>query len=313
MTWSASTDNVGVTGYNVFLDNAKLTTVTGLNYSYTGLTCGKSYTVGLEAQDAAGNVSNRAAASGPFQTAACDQPPPPPPATGGLLELSGSVSESSLEQQISSAPSGALLVRPMPGTTATVMGGLDLSRPDVTLDHLVFTGTVDFNPGSDRSALTSSAAMGFNIFGADSIVIGPGNSFDGKGVDNQNILWDQPALNGPTGYRIVGNDFKNFYGPTTDIHSEALYVGGGASNGLIENNTFTNNGNTSHIFFTWFGTAATTSNYPKNVCVKGNTFNATHGAYFDVNLREEIPVSSGIAVDPDNNASITNAGFTRDC
>ena len=45
--------------------------ITSLSYSYTGLTCGSSYTMALEAYDAAGNVSNRAEASGTTTTEAC--------------------------------------------------------------------------------------------------------------------------------------------------------------------------------------------------------------------------------------------------
>jgi chitodextrinase len=71
MEWSASTDNVGVTGYNVFLNGTKVATTTATKYTYAGLSCGTTYTVALEAQDAAGNVSNRAMATGPASTASC--------------------------------------------------------------------------------------------------------------------------------------------------------------------------------------------------------------------------------------------------
>jgi chitodextrinase len=71
MAWDASTDNVGVTGYNVFLNGLKVTNTASTTWTYTGLACGTTYTVALEAQDAAGNVSNRLLASGSASTAAC--------------------------------------------------------------------------------------------------------------------------------------------------------------------------------------------------------------------------------------------------
>ena len=71
MSWSAATDDVGVTGYAVYLDGAKVGTTTGTSYTYTGLTCGATYTVGLEAFDAAGNTSDVAQATGPAATSAC--------------------------------------------------------------------------------------------------------------------------------------------------------------------------------------------------------------------------------------------------
>jgi chitodextrinase len=61
--WSPSFDNVGVKGYDVFLNDNKigLTPLTG--YTFSGLACGTNYTLGIEAYDAAGNHSPRA--SGP--------------------------------------------------------------------------------------------------------------------------------------------------------------------------------------------------------------------------------------------------------
>ena len=43
LTWSPSTDNVGVTGYNVYLNGTRVTTVTTSSYAFAGLTCGTTY------------------------------------------------------------------------------------------------------------------------------------------------------------------------------------------------------------------------------------------------------------------------------
>ncbi len=58
--WSASTDNIGVTGYRVWRGGTFLGTTTSTSISFTGLTCGTSYQIGIEAIDAVGNVSPRA-------------------------------------------------------------------------------------------------------------------------------------------------------------------------------------------------------------------------------------------------------------
>ncbi|MFY7671889.1 GEVED domain-containing protein [Tenacibaculum sp. MEBiC06402] len=58
VSWNASTDNVGVTGYEVFQGSSSLGTVTGTSANLTGLTAGTSYTISVRAQDAAGNISN---------------------------------------------------------------------------------------------------------------------------------------------------------------------------------------------------------------------------------------------------------------
>lgn len=57
LTWAASTDNVGVTGYKVYRNGTQITTVTTTSYSDTGLTAGTTYSYTVAAFDAAGNVS----------------------------------------------------------------------------------------------------------------------------------------------------------------------------------------------------------------------------------------------------------------
>ena len=57
VAWNASTDNVGVTGYNVYSNGVLKTTVTGLTATITGLTASTSYNINVTAIDAAGNTS----------------------------------------------------------------------------------------------------------------------------------------------------------------------------------------------------------------------------------------------------------------
>ncbi|XRE43268.1 hypothetical protein ACIVBQ_001472 [Tenacibaculum discolor] len=58
LSWTASTDNVGVTGYDVYQGATKLTTVTTTSYNVTGLTANTAYTFSVKAKDAAGNISS---------------------------------------------------------------------------------------------------------------------------------------------------------------------------------------------------------------------------------------------------------------
>ncbi|MFT5149678.1 MAG: chitodextrinase, partial [Flavobacteriales bacterium] len=57
LSWNASTDNVGVTGYNIFVDGSSIGSVTGTAATVTGLTANTSYTFNVSAFDAAGNNS----------------------------------------------------------------------------------------------------------------------------------------------------------------------------------------------------------------------------------------------------------------
>ncbi|WP_433253588.1 fibronectin type III domain-containing protein [Streptosporangium sp. CA-135522] len=57
LAWDASTDNVGVTGYDVYRGSTLVTTATGTSYTDSGLATSTSYTYTVRARDAAGNVS----------------------------------------------------------------------------------------------------------------------------------------------------------------------------------------------------------------------------------------------------------------
>jgi len=57
LSWTASTDAVGVTGYRIYRNGTQLTTTTGTTYSSIGLTQATTYTYTVQAYDAAGNLS----------------------------------------------------------------------------------------------------------------------------------------------------------------------------------------------------------------------------------------------------------------
>jgi len=59
VTWTASTDNVGVTGYEVYLNNVSQGVVSVTSKVFTGLTADTAYTVKVRARDAAGNWSSQ--------------------------------------------------------------------------------------------------------------------------------------------------------------------------------------------------------------------------------------------------------------
>ena len=58
LSWSSSSDNVGVSAYNVYQGNSLLGSVTGTSASLTGLTEDTTYTYAVTAVDAAGNESS---------------------------------------------------------------------------------------------------------------------------------------------------------------------------------------------------------------------------------------------------------------
>jgi chitodextrinase len=63
LSWSASTDNVAVTGYIVRRDGSQVAAVAGTSYSDSPLTPSTMYTYTVAARDAAGNVSAQSASA----------------------------------------------------------------------------------------------------------------------------------------------------------------------------------------------------------------------------------------------------------
>ncbi|GAA4274226.1 zinc-dependent metalloprotease family protein [Aquimarina gracilis] len=57
LSWSASTDNVGVTGYDVYQGSSVIATVANTTYQVTGLSPETAYSFRVKAKDAAGNES----------------------------------------------------------------------------------------------------------------------------------------------------------------------------------------------------------------------------------------------------------------
>ncbi|SCF25063.1 cellulose 1,4-beta-cellobiosidase [Streptomyces sp. LcepLS] len=62
LSWSASTDDTAVTGYDVYRDGTKVTTTSATSYTDPGLKASTAYAYTVRAKDAAGNVSAASAA-----------------------------------------------------------------------------------------------------------------------------------------------------------------------------------------------------------------------------------------------------------
>jgi hypothetical protein len=69
LSWSPSTDNVAVTGYDLYLNGSKIASTSSTSHTFSGLACASSYSLGVVAFDAAGNRSSQTAITS--ATAAC--------------------------------------------------------------------------------------------------------------------------------------------------------------------------------------------------------------------------------------------------
>jgi chitodextrinase len=111
LSWKPATDNVGVTGYDVYRAGAKVASVTTTTSVQSGLACATSYALGVVARDAAGNSSQQAQVNA--STSACPPSPAPTPTP---------------PQPVPPAPSGTQLAVSASGNDSTCVRG-DLSKP----------------------------------------------------------------------------------------------------------------------------------------------------------------------------------------
>lgn len=105
VTWSAATDNIGVSGYQVRVDTGTPIDKTSLSHTFTGLTASTTYQVTARARDAAGNFSAWSTAL-PVETA----PPgrPDPVAAWGFAESSGTTTVDAVGDNDLTVTSGML-------------------------------------------------------------------------------------------------------------------------------------------------------------------------------------------------------------
>ncbi|MFI1523418.1 fibronectin type III domain-containing protein [Kitasatospora cineracea] len=129
LSWGASTDNVGVTGYDVYKNGTLATTVTGTTATVTGLSAGTAYTFTVKAHDAAGNASAASNSLAVTTPSGSDQQAPTAP--GNLTATSTAATQVSLSWGASSDNVGVTaydvykngaLATTVTGTTATVTG-----------------------------------------------------------------------------------------------------------------------------------------------------------------------------------------------
>jgi chitodextrinase len=86
LSWNASTDNVAVTGYGRYRNGSLVSSGTGTSFAFTGLSCGTSYTLAVDAYDAAGNRSGKGQLTA--STSACPADSTPPSVPGNFAASS---------------------------------------------------------------------------------------------------------------------------------------------------------------------------------------------------------------------------------
>ncbi|MEV0378809.1 carbohydrate-binding protein [Nonomuraea sp. NPDC050643] len=187
LAWNASTDNVGVTGYNVYRGGTLVTTATGTTYTDTGRAANTSYTYTVRARDAAGNlsgVSNSVTATTSGGTGAPGQP--------GSVTTSVTASSIALSWGASSGTvtgyrvyEGSAQRAQVTGTSATISGLGACTTHTYTVRAYNSAGE---SAGRDATATTSGCTNPGKMAGAPYLYMGwgnppnPGTVMDATGV-----------------------------------------------------------------------------------------------------------------------------------
>lgn len=130
LAWDASTDNVAVTGYDVYNGSALATTVTGTTATVSGLKADNDYTFTVKAKDAAGNTSAASAAvTARTQPGTADSEAPTAPnnlrstgVTASSASLAWDASTDNVGVTAYEVLNGSTVATTVTGTTATVTG-----------------------------------------------------------------------------------------------------------------------------------------------------------------------------------------------
>ena len=201
LSWSASSDNVGVTGYRLFLGGGQVGTSLTTSYVFAGLACGTSYTLGVAALDAAGNVSSRAVAS--VATSACpDVAAPSVPSglsTSGVGQSAVTLSWSASSDNVGVTGYRLFLGGGQVGTSLTtsyVFAGLACGT-----SYTLAVAALDAAGNVSSRAVASVATSACPDVAAPSVPSGLSTS--GVGQSAVTLSWSASSDNvGVTGYRL---------------------------------------------------------------------------------------------------------------
>ncbi|MEO1418192.1 MAG: S8 family serine peptidase [Bacteroidota bacterium] len=211
LSWNASTDNIGVTGYSVYLDGTLDGTTAGTSYSFSGLNASTTYSVTVSASDAAGNTSAQSTALAVTTQSA----------GGGSTVISASYFETGWDDWND--------------------GGADNNRASNATHAWEGTRTNRIRNGT-TSSLTTSDPM--DLSGYSSVEI----DFYFRPVGMENGEYFELQYNDGTGFVTVASWTKNgtsinnntFYNATEVLTSSSYNL---ASNGTFRFRNFANNRN----------------------------------------------------------------------
>jgi chitodextrinase len=249
LTWNPSSDNVGVVAYDVYRNGTKVASPIATNVSQAGLTCGTSYSFGVAARDAAGNVSQQAPIT--RSTSACSGAPPTPSGpititTGGTYVGHWVSNSSTPAVRIQTAQPVVIENSIIENTAGGHLVSQSGSAAQVTIRRTVFNGAAggygraivgeNFKSWTvENCTLNRTGGIYFLWPGsAPSITIRKNKQFNVQGDGGANLR-QFLQLNGIQGGSILAewNEVVNEFGKS---NSEDVFSVFNTSNAVIRNN-----------------------------------------------------------------------------
>ncbi|MFD0672790.1 fibronectin type III domain-containing protein [Cohnella sp. GCM10027633] len=167
LSWTASTDNVGVTGYEIYRGGTLATTSTGTSATVSGLSPSTTYSFTVKAKDAAGNLSAASSALSVTTNAATDMQSPTAPTgltspskTTTTVNLSWTASTDNVGVTGYDVYNGSVLAGTTTGTSYTVTGLTENTSYSFTVKAKDAVGNV--SAASSALSVTTSSSSAAN-------------------------------------------------------------------------------------------------------------------------------------------------------
>jgi chitodextrinase len=163
LSWTASTDNVGVTGYDVYLGSTKVGTATTASFDLSGLTPATDYTAHVVAKDAAGNTSAQSDSTAFTTSDTVDGTPPSKPgkpSVSGITATGAQVSWAASTDNVGVSGYDVYLGSTKAGTAGTTSFGLSGLTPGTayTVTVVARDAAGNSSAASDGTGFTTTDA-----------------------------------------------------------------------------------------------------------------------------------------------------------
>jgi chitodextrinase len=223
LSWTASTDNVGVTGYKIFRNGTQISTSTATSFQNTGLAASTTFSYTVSAFDAAGNNSGQSTAASAKTQVAPDTQAPSVPA--GLTATAVSSSQINLSWTASTDNVGVTGYKVFRNgtqiSTSTATSFQDMGLAAST----TFNYTVSAFDAAGNNSLQSATASAMTLATTDTTPPSMPTNLTATAVSSSqiNLSWSASTDNvAVTGYKIFRNGAQVATSSTASFQNTGL-------------------------------------------------------------------------------------------